>query len=145
MYIRPRPNEIAAGFRPRHFPKAETVLAVSYKTALKRDANFPLEIHIFFSSKKNVNRLRKTHAFQDMTYLSGYEQNKILFQNITKWTWKGSLRKGEVARPHGIRRGKSSPQNFYRRGTGTSFHRPISNGRTLHHWNIRPTKNLNYQ
>ena len=41
--------------------------------------------------------------------------------------------------------GKSSPQNFYRRGTGTSFHRPISNGRTLHHWNIRPTKNLNYQ
>ena len=34
------------------------------KKTLKRNANFPQAIHIFFSSKKNVNRLRKIRAFQ---------------------------------------------------------------------------------
>ncbi len=38
------------------------------KTGLKRHANFSLEIHIFFSSEKNVNRLREIHVFQDWAY-----------------------------------------------------------------------------
>ena len=38
------------------------------KTGLKRHANFSLEIHIFFSSEKNENRLREIHVFQDRAY-----------------------------------------------------------------------------
>ena len=42
------------------------------KTVLKRDANFSLEIHIFFSSQKNVNRLRKIRMFQGSFYSIDY-------------------------------------------------------------------------
>ena len=57
------------------------------KTDLKRNANFSLEIHIFFSSQKSANRLRKNRASQKNIYSAGYQQNKNPLQNRTIWTW----------------------------------------------------------
>ena len=42
------------------------------KIALKRHENFPQAIHIFKKKKKNVNRLRKTNAFQMSVYFVDY-------------------------------------------------------------------------
>ena len=50
------------------------------KTDLKRNANFSLEIHIFFSSQKSANRLRKT-AHPKKTFITlAINKIKILFK-----------------------------------------------------------------
>ena len=42
------------------------------ETALKRNENFSLEIHIFFLKQKNVNHLRKIRVFQKVFYIANY-------------------------------------------------------------------------
>ena len=49
--------------------EGEKRVAEQEKIVLKSHANFFLEIHIFFSNLKNVNRLRKKHVSQ-VIYMS---------------------------------------------------------------------------
>ena len=69
------------------------------KNVLKRDANFSLEIHIFFSRGKNVNRLRKIRVFQ-VPFIS-LIINKIIFPFKT-----GAYRSGSGTYGKGKGRGE---------------------------------------
>ena len=54
-------------------------VAESHEIALKRDEKFSQVIHIFFSSEKNVNHLRKIRLFQGLSYTLYYECDKDSF------------------------------------------------------------------
>ena len=66
------PNLVAAraGYAARH----------GGNIASKRHANFSQAIHIFFSSEKNVNRLRKNRVFQNRFILLIIKEIEFFFK-----------------------------------------------------------------
>ena len=77
------------------------------KNAPKGNANFPQDVHIFFSSKKNVKRPRKTKALLGTTYHAGNHKNRKSWATEEKYLTHTRNEKGENRTAAGIVHGIS--------------------------------------
>ena len=87
--------------------------------ALKRKENFSQAIHIFFSSKKNVNRLRKTRLTQSPSIQLIINKIKLRLKTKPHRLGNGAYgggQEGDGARLHGARWGLSPSHAGRREG-----------------------------